>query len=113
MEKTKTIKKVAAVKAEPKAGKLTAKKVSMREKGNTRKQLTGTIVSTKMQNTVVVLVARKVAHKLYGKLIKVSKKIKADTNGMELTVGDTVIIEQTKPISKEKFFRVIRKENSA
>ncbi|MDO8269784.1 MAG: 30S ribosomal protein S17 [Candidatus Levybacteria bacterium] len=76
------------------------------------KTLKGTVVSTKMQNTVVVAIERKVAHKLYRKLIKVTKKIKADTNNMEVKEGDIVIIEQTRPISKDKNFKVIKKEEA-
>lgn len=72
-----------------------------------RKTIIGTVVSTKMEKTVVVSYTRKVAHKKYGKLIKVTKKIKADTNGMEIGLGDTVKIEQTRPISKDKYFKVI------
>lgn len=76
-----------------------------------RKTITGKVVSAKMQNTVVVAIERKVAHKLYGKLIRVTKRIKADTNNMDVKEGEIVVIEQTKPISKGKFFKVIRKEN--
>ncbi len=80
------------------------------EKLNSNKTLRGTVVSMKMQNTVVVAIERKVAHKLYGKLLKVTKRIKADTNGMDLSEGQMVVIEQTKPISKDKNFKVIGKE---
>lgn len=91
-----------------------AKTVAVKEAKKTmKKTIKGTIVSNKMQNTVVVAVERKVAHKLYGKLIKVTKKIKADTNGMELKEGDVVVIEATRPISKDKSFRVIKKEEAA
>lgn len=88
------------------------KKVSNMEKTSKkmRKTIVGTVVSTKMDKTVVVSYTRKVAHKKYGKLIKVTKKIKADTNGMEIILGDTVKIEQTRPISKDKYFKVISKE---
>lgn len=79
---------------------------------STRKTLKGTIVSVKMQNTVVVAIERKVAHKLYGKLLRVTKRIKADTNGMEISEGDVVTIEQTRPISKDKNFKVIKKEEA-
>lgn len=93
---------------EVKAEKKTSKPV---EKTNNKmkKVITGKIVSVKMQNTVIVSVVRQVAHKKYGKLLKVTKRFKVDTNGMELAEGDTVKIEQTKPISKTKFFKVISK----
>ena len=77
-----------------------------------KRTLTGTVVSTKMQKTVVVAIERKVAHKLYGKLIKVTKKIKADTNGMTLVEGDVVKIQGTRPLSRDKNYKVVeRKEN--
>lgn len=78
----------------------------MEKKGN--RTMTGTVVSTKMQGTVVVSIERKVAHKLYGKLIKVTKKIKADKNGIDVKEGDVVVIEQTRPVSKDKNFKVIK-----
>ena len=83
----------------------------MKQKENkNNRTMTGTVVSTKMQGTVVVSIERKVAHKLYGKLIKVTKRIKADKNGMEVSEGEVVVIEQTRPISKDKNFKVIKKE---
>ncbi len=72
--------------------------------------LKGTVVSTKMQKTVIVAINRKVAHKLYGKLINVTSRLKADTNNMDLKDGDVVVIEQTKPVSKDKNFKVVKKE---
>lgn len=81
-------------------------------KAKMRKVLTGTVVSTKMQKTVVVAIERKVAHKLYRKLLRVTKKIKADTNGMDIKEGDIVKIEQTRPLSKGKNFKVIKKEEA-
>lgn len=113
MANTKTVKKtikkevkVKNVKAEP------MKKEEVKNNNQYRKTLTGTVVSTKMQNTVVVAIERKVAHKLYGKLIKVTKKIKADTNGMEINEGDLVVIEQTRPLSHDKNFKVVKKEEA-
>lgn len=107
--KKTTTKKITAVK-KPVEKKVMEKTTIKKADKGYRQTLTGTVVSTKMQNTVVVSIERKVAHKLYGKLIKVSKKIKADTNGMEISEGEVVVIEQTKPISKDKNFRVIKKE---
>jgi small subunit ribosomal protein S17 len=79
------------------------------------KLLTGKIVSVKMQNTVLVEVVRRTPHKLYGKLLKRSKKYKADPSGKELEVGQMVKIEETKPISKDKHFIVkeVLKEKKA
>lgn len=106
--KAKSLKKDAKSEVKPMA-KETVKKTEVK---NTNKIMKGTVVSTKMQNTVVVAIERKVAHKLYGKLIKVTKRIKADTNGISVSEGDFVVIEQTKPISKDKNFKVIRKEEA-
>ena len=66
--------------------------------------LTGTIVSDK---TVVVKVERRVKHPLYGKIIRRSKKYHAHDEGNEFKQGETVRIEETKPISKLKTWKVI------
>ena len=106
---TKTVKKTTVKKAEVKTESKEKKVMKQKENKNNR-TMTGTVVSTKMQGTVVVSIERKVAHKLYGKLIKVTKRIKADKNGMEVSEGEVVVIEQTRPISKDKNFKVIKKE---
>ena len=64
------------------------------------------IVSLKMNKTAVVEITRKTPHPLYKKLLKRSKNFKADTGDLNLSVGQRVIISETKPISKEKFFVV-------
>lgn len=74
-----------------------------------KKTFTGKVVSTKMQNTIVIEITRRIAHPVYKKYIKVSSKIKADTNNFQVSQGDTVVIESTKPISKTKSFVVIKK----
>lgn len=74
-----------------------------------KKVLTGTVVSDKMTNTVVVEVVRHVVHPLYKKRIRLTKKFSADTNGIESSIGDFVKIEETKPMSKTKHFKVIEK----
>ena len=71
------------------------------------KILKGVVVSDKMDKTVVVLVTRYVEHKKYGKRIKKTKKYKAHDENNSKKVGDIVLIEETKPISKEKHFRVV------
>jgi len=71
------------------------------------KVLTGKVVATKMQNTVLVEVTRFTPHKLYKKLLKRSTKFKVDPNGHDVTVGKEVRIEETKPMSKEKYFKII------
>lgn len=70
------------------------------------KVLTGKVVSTKMQDTVVVEVSRRVPHKLYKKLIKVTKKFNVALNGKTIEVGNEVRIVETKPVSKTKYFAV-------
>jgi small subunit ribosomal protein S17 len=69
--------------------------------------LQGIIVSDKMQKTVVVKVSRFIKHKKYGKYYKVDKKYKAHDAEGKYKVGDKVEIIETRPISKEKKFRVI------
>ena len=72
-----------------------------------KRVLTGNIVSDKGDKTVVVLVERKVKHPLYGKIIRRSKKYHAHDEGNEYREGETVRIEETRPISKLKTWRVI------
>ena len=72
-----------------------------------KRVLTGTIVSDKTDKTVVVKVERRVKHALYGKIIKRSKKYHAHDEGNEYKQGETVRIEETRPISKLKTWRVL------
>lgn len=74
---------------------------------STKKKLTGTVVSDKMDKTVVVNVSRYVAHKKYGKYFKIDKRFKAHDENNEYKVGDSVIIEEARPMSKDKNFIVI------
>jgi len=71
-----------------------------------RRILTGRVVSDKMDKTVTVLVERKVPHPLYGKVIRRSKKYHAHDENNEFKQGDLVVIEETRPISKSKAWRV-------
>ena len=72
-----------------------------------KKTLHGVVVSNKMDKTVVVEVTRFVEHAKYGKRIKKSKRYKAHDETNSIHVGDMVEIEETKPISKDKNFKVI------
>ena len=72
-----------------------------------KRVLTGRIVSDKTDKTVVVLVERRVKHPLYGKIIKLSKKYHAHDETNEFREGQTVRIEETRPISKLKTWRVL------
>lgn len=67
----------------------------------------GEVVSDKMDKTVVVKIERRVPHPLYGKTIKKSKKIKAHDERNECKIGDVVKVEETRPLSKEKRWRII------
>ena len=77
-----------------------------------KKQLTGKVVSDKMQKTVVVEVERIKEHPKYKRRYRVSKKYKAHAEIGEVKVGDKVLIEECRPISKDKRWRVIRKITS-
>ena len=72
-----------------------------------KRVLTGTIVSDKTDKTVVVSVERRVKHPLYGKIIKRSKKYHAHDEGNVFKEGQTVRIEECKPISKLKTWTVV------
>jgi small subunit ribosomal protein S17 len=74
-----------------------------------RKELIGKVVSDKMKKTVVVEVARVKVHPLYKKRVWVHKRYKAHDEKEECRVGDTVIIRETRPLSKEKRWQVIAK----
>lgn len=77
------------------------------QKKQSNKVLKGVVVSDKMDKTIVVNVTRFVEHKKYGKRIKKSKKYKAHDENNEKKIGDTVEIEETRPISKDKKFKVL------
>jgi small subunit ribosomal protein S17 len=72
-----------------------------------KRVLTGTVVSDKTDKTVVVRVERRVKHPLYAKIIKLSKKYHAHDESNEIKTGETVRIEETRPISKLKTWRVL------
>lgn len=69
--------------------------------------LIGTVTSDKTDKTVTVLVERKVKHPLYGKIIRRSKKYHAHDEANEYRIGDQVRIEETRPISKTKTWKVL------
>jgi small subunit ribosomal protein S17 len=83
-----------------------AKKIQKKEE-TAGKVLKGVVVSDKMDKTVVVSVSRFVKHPLYGKFYKVSKKYKAHDEENKYKTGDKVEIIETRPISKDKRFKVI------
>jgi len=75
--------------------------------------LTGTVVSDKGDKTIVVNVERKVKHPLYGKIMRRSKKYHAHDEKNEMSMGETVRIEETKPISKLKTWIVLERVGAA
>lgn len=77
------------------------------ETSKTRKQITGKVVSDKMDKTVVVEIGRRKMHPLYKKSVKQSKRVKAHDARNECSIGDTVRIEETRPLSKDKHYRLI------
>ncbi len=74
-----------------------------------KKVRTGTVIAAKMTNTVTVAVNRMKVHPLYNKQYRVTKKYLADTAGTTYEIGDVVTIEETRPISKTKSWRVVGK----
>lgn len=77
------------------------------EKTKKNKVLKGVVVSDKMDKTIVVSVTRFVEHKKYKKRLKISKKYKAHDENNTKKVGDKVEIVETRPISKDKKFKVV------
>ena len=77
-----------------------------RERG-ARKTRVGTVVSDKMQKTVVVAIERRFPHPLYGKMVTRTKKFKAHDEENSAKVGDRVRIMETRPLSKQKRWRVV------
>ncbi len=84
---------------------ITTKPINVTE--GKKRVLSGVVVSDKMQDTAVVKVVRFVKHPKYGKFVKVSKKFKADDKGNKVKIGDLVSIEECRPISKDKHFKII------
>lgn len=77
------------------------------EPRNLRKERVGKVVSNKMEKTITVEVSRKVKHEIYGKFIGKSTKFKAHDEKNECNIGDTVLIMETRPLSKEKRWRLV------
>ena len=84
---------------------ITKVKKEIKKKSNTLK---GVVVSDKMDKTVVVSVSRFIKHPKYGKFYKVSKKYKAHDEENKYKTGDSVEIIETRPISKDKKFKVVQ-----
>ena len=74
---------------------------------NLRKVRTGKVVSNKMDKTIVVAVENHVKHPLYGKIVKKTYKLKAHDENNECNIGDTVKVVETRPLSKDKRWRLV------
>ena len=77
------------------------------EERNLRKVMVGTVVSDKMNKTVVVAVETNVKHKIYSKIQKRTYKLNAHDENNECQVGDKVKVMETRPLSKDKRWRVV------
>jgi len=82
----------------------------MEQKTIHKKKFKGVVVSDKMDKTVVVRVNRFVKHPKYGKFMEKSKRYKAHDETNEYKTGDKVVIEETRPLSKDKTFKVTGKQ---
>jgi len=74
---------------------------------NLRKTRTGKVVSDKMNKTIVVAVESKIRHPLYGKIIKRTYRLKAHDEQNECKEGDRVVVMETRPLSKDKRWRLV------
>ena len=74
---------------------------------NLRKTRVGVVVSDKMQKTIVVAVRDNVRHPLYNKIVKKTYKLKAHDENNECKIGDTVKVMETRPLSKDKRWRLV------
>jgi len=74
---------------------------------NLRKTRTGKVLSNKMDKTIVVAVEDHVKHKLYDKIVKRTYKLKAHDEKNECNIGDTVKVMETRPLSKDKRWRLV------
>lgn len=79
-----------------------------KEERNLRKTMTGTVVSDKMDKTIVVAVEDNVTHSIYKKTVKKTYKLKAHDENNECKVGDRVEVMETRPLSKDKRWRLVK-----
>jgi small subunit ribosomal protein S17 len=86
----------------------TTKSPAAAPQAKNQRQLTGRVVSDKMDKTVTVVVERQVMHPTIGKVVKRTKKYHAHNEGNDAKMGDRVVIEECRPISKTKAWKVAR-----
>ena len=77
------------------------------EERNLRKTRTGKVTSNKMDKTIVVAIEEHVKHPLYGKIVKRTYKLKAHDENNECNIGDRVKVMETRPLSKDKRWRLV------
>lgn len=75
---------------------------------NLRKERIGKVVSNKMQKSITVAVDRRVKHPIYGKFVHKTTKFMAHDEKNEASIGDTVLISETRPLSKNKRWRLVQ-----
>lgn len=78
------------------------------EERNRRKVLRGTVVSDKMEKTIVVAITTKKPHPIYGRRVKHTTKFKVHDENNEARIGDVVEVMETRPLSKDKHFRLVK-----
>ncbi len=79
----------------------------MAEERNLRKEIIGTVTSNKMDKTIVVSVETSVKHPMYKKIVKRTYKLKAHDENNECNIGDKVRVMETRPLSKDKRWRLV------
>jgi len=80
----------------------------MTERETNRRTIEGVVVSNKMAKTIVVEYMTSVPHPLYKKVVKRTKKYKAHDENNEARIGDKVLIMETRPLSRDKYFRLVK-----
>ena len=80
----------------------------MSEQTPSNRTLQGRVVSDKMDKTITVLVERRVKHPIYGKFVRRSTKVHAHDDANECGIGDVVVVEQCRPLSKSKTWRLVK-----
>lgn len=80
----------------------------MTEETSKIRTITGTVVSNKMDKTIVVLISRKVKHDMYGKYLRRSTKLHAHDANNDCAIGDVVAITPCRPVSKSKFWKLAK-----
>ena len=78
------------------------------EERNLRKTRVGLVVSNKMDKTIVVAIKERINHPLYKKTVNRTKKLKAHDEKNECGIGDTVMVAETRPLSKDKHWRLVQ-----